>query len=73
MELTNRWVHFRICDVYMPGPEQLLAELHGNDLLRGKVIGLSDSGAEKDAFAVVEVEGLKHPVVVPVGRILGAV
>jgi hypothetical protein len=73
MELKNRWVHFRVCDVYMPDPEQLLIEMHGNDVLEGKVIDLSDSGMEEEAFAVVEVEGLKQPVIVPVERILGAV
>lgn len=70
MELRNRWVRFRVCDVYIPPPATLLVKLHGNDLLHGKVIDLSDDGVEKEGFAVVEVEGLTQPVIVPVSRVL---
>jgi hypothetical protein len=73
MELKNRWVHFKICDVYLPDPRQLLIELHGNDVLEGRVIDLSDSGREAEAFAVVEVAGIGQRVIVPVQRILDAV
>ena len=48
-------------------------ELHGDDLLQGKIVNASDSGLQQDAFAVVEVEGLAQPVVVPMNRIRGAV
>jgi hypothetical protein len=72
MELRHRWVHFRICDVYHPDPAQVLIDLHGNDVLLGKVIDLSDSGLQKDAFVVVEVKGIVEPVIVPVERILGS-
>ncbi|MBI4491108.1 MAG: hypothetical protein HY694_18655 [Deltaproteobacteria bacterium] len=71
MELRNRWVHFRISDVYIPDPEKLLIELYGNDLLQGKVIDLSNSGTQEGAFVVVKVEGVEQPVIVPVERILG--
>lgn len=71
MELRDRWVHFKIRDVYIPDPEKLLVELYGDDLLQGKVVDLSDSGTQQGAFAVVRVEGVEQPVVVPVERILG--
>jgi hypothetical protein len=58
-------VNFRISDVYIPEPAQILMQLHGNDLLQGKIIDVSDAGGEEDAYAVVEVEGLLQPVVVP--------
>lgn len=32
---------------------------------------LSDSGTQEKVFAVVKVEGIKDPVIVPVERILG--
>jgi hypothetical protein len=48
-------------------------ELHGKDLLQGRVIDLSDSGSQDEAFAVVEVEGLSQPVVVPMKNIKGIV
>jgi hypothetical protein len=44
-------------------------ELHGEDLLQGRLIDVSDSGAQDDAFAVVEVEGLSQPVVVAVKNV----
>jgi hypothetical protein len=49
---------------------QVLLDLHGNDLLTGKVIDVSDSGSHTEAFVVVEVEGMAVPLVVPVERLL---
>lgn len=73
VELKDRWVNFRIRDVYLPDPRIVLEELFGSDLLQGRVLDLSDSGPAREAFAVVRVEGLNQPVVVPVNRILGVV
>jgi hypothetical protein len=64
--VRNSWVTFRICDAYVPEPVQILMELHGKDQLEGKVIDVSDAGIQEEAFAVVEVQGLSQPVVVPV-------
>jgi hypothetical protein len=69
MELRNQRVRFKIRDVYHPDPAQLLSELHGDDLLTGQVIDLSDSGMQKDAFVVVDVEGIEESVIVPTERI----
>lgn len=74
-------VSFQIKDIYVPEPTQILfelhgkkvlqilLELHGNDVLKGRIIDLSDSGPLRDAFAVVEVEGISRPLVVPMDRI----
>lgn len=70
MELKNRWVNFRIRDVFIPDPQKLLIDLYGDDLLQGRVMDLSDSGRQEEVFAVVEVEGVNQPVIVPVARIL---
>lgn len=59
-------MQFKVGNVFIPSPQTLLWELHANDLLKGRVIDMSDSGPHKDAFAVVEVEGIKQPVIVPV-------
>jgi hypothetical protein len=67
--VRNSWVTFRICDAYVPEPVQILTELHGKDQLEGKVIEVSDAGIQEEAFAVIEVQGLSHPVVVPVKHI----
>jgi hypothetical protein len=69
-DLQDRYVQFHIRDVYVPEPAKILEELHGLDLLSGRVIGLSDSGVEMGAFAVVEVSGLSQSVVVPVAKII---
>ena len=71
MDFREQWVHFKVCDVYHPDPTQLLLDLHGNDLLTGKVIDVSDSGSHTEAFVVVEVERIVTPIVVPVERLLG--
>jgi hypothetical protein len=62
--VPNRWVQFRIDDVYVPEPAQILMELHANDMLRGKIIDVSSSETHGEAFAVVEVESLSQAVVV---------
>jgi len=62
--VPNRWVQFRIDDAYVPEPAQILVELHGKDVLQGKIIDVSDSGDQEEAFAVVEVDGLSQSVVV---------
>ena len=67
--MPDPWVQFRINDAYVPEPAQILKELHGKDLLQGKLIDVSDSGARDHAFAVVEVEGLSQPVVVAMKNI----
>lgn len=70
-ELRNRWAHFKVQDVYLPEPQAVMTELYGNDILQGRVVDITDSGAQGRAFVVVEVEGIKHPVVVPMERVLG--
>ena len=67
--VRNRWVTFRICDAYIPELAQILMELHGKDQLEGKVIDVSDAGSQEEAFAVIEVQPLSKPVVVPVKHI----
>jgi hypothetical protein len=54
----------------MPDPTFLLWKLYGDDLLCGKVLELSDSGEQRGAFAMIEVEGMEQPLIVPVECIL---
>ncbi len=69
MELKGRWVQFAIRDIYFPGPDVVMNELHGGDLLTGEIVDVSDSGPDPDAFVVIRVDGLERPVVVAVSRI----
>jgi hypothetical protein len=73
MDWINQRVRFKIRDVYHPDPVKILTDLHGDDLLTGKIIDLSDSGMQKHAFAVIEVEGVSELLVVPIARVLGAI
>jgi len=70
-DIRNRLVNFKVRDVYIPDAREILVELYGNDILQGRVLDLTDSGTAKRAFAVVEVEGVSHHVIVPMERILG--
>jgi hypothetical protein len=63
-------VRFRIRDVYFPNPQELLMELCGADSLRGRIVELSDSGTNKDAYAVIEIDGLSRLVVVPLACVV---
>lgn len=69
MDLRDHHVQFRVWDIYLPDPISVLRELHGDELLSGRVIEMSDTGQEKDAFVVVEVEGIERRVIVPADRI----
>ena len=61
-------MEFRLGDIYLPDPSVILYELRRNERLRGKVIGMSDSGERQDAFVIVEVKDVQHRIVVPVDR-----
>jgi hypothetical protein len=69
-DLRNHFVKFRVSDIYLPESHVVLAQLHGNDLLEGKVVDTSDSGIEESRFVVVEVDGVRQLIVVPVDRIV---
>ena len=71
MDLKNHTVNFRICDIFYPDCQQILFQLHGNDVLNGRVIDLSESGMVEGSFVEIQVEGLVERVIVPLERILG--
>jgi hypothetical protein len=73
MNLRDQWVRFKIRDIYHPDYTNILSDLHGNDLLSGQVVDLSDDGMHKDAFVIVEVEGIEHLVIVAVDRLVNSV
>ena len=71
MDLKNRIVDFKICDIFYPDYQQVLFGLHGNDVLRGRVIDLSEGAGLEGSFAEIEVAELEQRVVLPIDRILG--
>ncbi len=68
--LIDQQVRFKVADIHTPHPLVVLYELHGNDLLEGRVVDLSDSGELKEAFAVVEVDEVRQYLIVPVERLV---
>jgi hypothetical protein len=62
--VLGQLVRFRIRDVHVPAPAVLLAHLHQDDLLEGRLAGFSDSGENAAAFAVVEIQRFDQPLVV---------
>jgi len=73
VNLKDQWVNFRVRDVYIPDPQEVLSELHGNDILQGRVVAVSDNQTPDGYYAVVEVAGMREPLVVPMKRILDVV
>jgi hypothetical protein len=59
MDFRDQGVRCKICDVYHPEPTQILFDMHRNNLLVGKVVDVSDSGSQKEAFVIVQVEGIE--------------
>ena len=55
--------------MYHPEPDQLLRELHGEDLLQGVVVDLSQGATPATSFAVVRVDELRAPLIVALNRI----
>jgi len=69
MELKGQQVCFLVKDIYFPAPGAVLDELHRDDVMSGRVVEVSDSGHDPQAYVVVKVNALSDPVVVPVERL----
>ncbi len=71
MDLIERRVHFRVCDVQFPEVGELLWELYGNEVLEGQVIELTQADGNGQPYAVIRLErGARSPVIVAVDRLL---
>jgi len=56
----------------MPDPGELLARLHGKDLMCGRISDFTDSGGQEAVFAVIEVEEFDQALLVPTASLLRA-
>ena len=61
-------MHFRISDVFLPRPEDLIIASSAEEEVEGTIVGFSDSGSEPRAFAVVDVVQSQN-VVVPTAKL----
>jgi hypothetical protein len=69
--LLNRFVRFKVSDVTVPGPQEVVNELYGGDIVQGKVVDLTENGAQERAFIVVKVEGMKDVLILPAEKVIG--
>lgn len=69
VDLLNQFVRFKISDIYLPDPLVVLSKLHGEDVLQGRVVDISDGGVRPERFAVIDVPELDHVIIVPLERV----
>lgn len=69
MAVKGAWVSFRIGDVSFPTPEEVLAALYGDEVLRGLVVDVSSRETQDAMYAVVIVDRLPRPLVVAIDRL----
>jgi hypothetical protein len=69
--LLNRFVRFKVSDVTVPGPQEVVNELYGGDIVQGKVVDLTENAAQERAFIVVKVEGMKDFLILPAEKVIG--
>jgi len=68
--MTNgRTVFFTLRDVICPDLIALFEHIGPELVVSGQVACLSDSGQEKDHFAIVDIEGIYTPLIVPVAQL----
>lgn len=67
-QLLNSRVEFLVKDIIHPDPAHVLSELYAQQCLAGEVVAVTDDGQEPGGFAVVRVEGLSEPVIMPLRK-----
>ncbi len=66
---TRRQCRFRLTDVLCPDHQQVLRQLTADLEVTGEIVFLSDRGQDPDRFAIIEVQGVLSPLIVPVDRL----
>ena len=62
-------VSFRLGDAMCPGFGQIASQLSPDVRVCGEVAFFSDNGRDKGHFAIITVEGIATPLIVPVAKI----
>jgi len=65
----GRRCRFRLADVVCPERRQALMQITADLEVSGEIAFLSDQGEQPDGFAIIDVEGVLSPLIVPVGRL----
>ena len=66
---VNQMVAFRIEDVFHPGLLEILPDMTPELRLRGRILSFTDAGEKERELAVIKVEGIFKPVIVPVSKL----
>jgi hypothetical protein len=69
--LMNRFVRFKVSDVTIPAPQEVVTELYGEDIVLGKVVDITESGTQAQTFIVVKVEAMKDVLILPAEKVIG--
>lgn len=69
--LLNRFVRFKVSDVTIPTPQEIVSDLYGGDIVQGKVVDITVSGAMEQAFIIVKVEGMNAHLILPAEKVIG--
>ena len=67
--VSGALVRFKVANVVCPDFEIILEKTTGCLEMTGRVVLLSDAGKEKNYYAVVEVNGIATPLIVPVNQV----
>jgi len=62
-------VRFKLSSVVCPDRQQIVENITNHLNLTGKVVQLSDAGEKQDFYAIVYVDGINNPLIVPTGEI----
>ena len=62
-------VQFRLGDIHLPAVAEVLHRMTEDTELQGSITLLSDAGDQRAAFAVVEVQGVLMPIILPASAI----
>jgi hypothetical protein len=71
--LKNQWVCFKLRDIFVPPAQEILERLHGEDVLQGRIVGVTEKGEREEVYVLIEVVGLESAVAVPLPRIVRVV
>jgi hypothetical protein len=62
-------VSFKLTNVVCPDLKSIVEKITTGLELTGRVVFLSDAGEKRDHFAIIEVEGIMSPLIVPADEI----
>ena len=66
---TGTVINFNLRDVVCPDFEQVIDKITKCLELSGRIVFMSDSGEKRDHYAVVQVDGVMSPLIVPIDNI----